>query len=257
MFDVQIPPHIRVALRSLTMVEEMLCSPILPIMSVFRLPNGTNLHRGHVANFPQDTLQLIRELPRLPQNLPFAVVRREGENNNSHECRVNRERVASVLDFLMEHHPGFRQQGIVINEENLRQLPQNGIPPDLREIVDSAVDQEENEGDNIEADLDEGPVPTAGTVHFREAEESDEEVKPVIIILFRNNVNTHHIYHTTHVSSEQRQQRRRFSSSRRYRRRRHTQLLRGKCRKRPRHPGGGKSARSYHQLAGGGRSSYK
>ena len=38
-------------LQGLTQVEEMLISAVMPIMSVYRLPQG---YSGHVVNLPQD-----------------------------------------------------------------------------------------------------------------------------------------------------------------------------------------------------------
>ncbi len=45
------PMNVKKAFEELTMVEEMLISPILPIMSVYRLPGGQMMSRGFVANF--------------------------------------------------------------------------------------------------------------------------------------------------------------------------------------------------------------
>src|SRR5687767_7651670 len=39
------------ALHQLTMVEEVLLSPVLPIMSVFQLPSGHHVQQGFIANF--------------------------------------------------------------------------------------------------------------------------------------------------------------------------------------------------------------
>ena len=47
----KLPKQIQEAFEKLTMVEEMFVSPILAIMSVYRLPNGVLKHRGFVANF--------------------------------------------------------------------------------------------------------------------------------------------------------------------------------------------------------------
>ncbi len=52
-FD-EIPERIKKILEELTMIEEMLISPILAIMSVYRLQGGALINRGFVANFTQD-----------------------------------------------------------------------------------------------------------------------------------------------------------------------------------------------------------
>ena len=48
-----IPARMKVLLRKLTMVEEMLLSPVLLVMSVFKLKTGQNIHRDYVVDFRQ------------------------------------------------------------------------------------------------------------------------------------------------------------------------------------------------------------
>ncbi|MFN9906341.1 MAG: DUF6570 domain-containing protein, partial [bacterium] len=50
----ELNPIVKKAFEDLTMVEEMLISPLLAIMSIFRLPGGQLVNRGFVANFSQD-----------------------------------------------------------------------------------------------------------------------------------------------------------------------------------------------------------
>ena len=61
-FD-DVPYNIKILLESLTMIEEILISPLLAVMSVFRLPNGALINRGFVANFSQDISELTNILP--------------------------------------------------------------------------------------------------------------------------------------------------------------------------------------------------
>ena len=60
-FDQQFP-GIKIDLEDLTMIEEMLISPILAVMSIFRLASGQNVSRGYVANFTQDLNEICNEL---------------------------------------------------------------------------------------------------------------------------------------------------------------------------------------------------
>ena len=48
------PGSVPLALQGLTQVEEMLISPVMPIMSVYQLPLGQYGYSGHVINLPQD-----------------------------------------------------------------------------------------------------------------------------------------------------------------------------------------------------------
>ena len=46
------PAPVPPALQGLTQVEEMLISPVMTIMSVYRLPQGQFGYSGHVINLP-------------------------------------------------------------------------------------------------------------------------------------------------------------------------------------------------------------
>ena len=59
-----LPTNIQDNFERLTMVEEMLISPILAVMSVYRLPNGTLKHRGFVANFTQNVNEITQVIPK-------------------------------------------------------------------------------------------------------------------------------------------------------------------------------------------------
>ena len=50
----ELPISIKKDFENLTMIEEMLVSPLLSIMSVYRLPGGALITRGFCANFVQD-----------------------------------------------------------------------------------------------------------------------------------------------------------------------------------------------------------
>ena len=59
-----IPTDIKEHLEKLTMIEEMLISPLLAVMSIFRLPGGALIQRGFCANFSQDLTELTNTLHR-------------------------------------------------------------------------------------------------------------------------------------------------------------------------------------------------
>ena len=42
---------------------------VMPIMSVYRLPQGQYGYSGHVVNLPQDVASFVQSLPRLPSEL--------------------------------------------------------------------------------------------------------------------------------------------------------------------------------------------
>ena len=122
-----IPMNIRLLLDELTMVEEMLLSPILPIMTVVRLATGEVKSKGHVANFRQDTLGFIKEIPRLPSTIPIIIIKRASVDNSVYHCKVNRNRVEEIGKWLIANHPGFKDNGITWTAENAIFLPDDGF----------------------------------------------------------------------------------------------------------------------------------
>ena len=66
----------------------MLVSAVMPIMSVYRLPQGQYGYSGHVVNLPQDVASFAQSLPRLPSDLDITVVRKEGTNQTHRDFRV-------------------------------------------------------------------------------------------------------------------------------------------------------------------------
>ena len=144
-----IPLDIRIHLRKLTMIEEMLLSPVLPVMSVFKLRTGQNIHRVYVANYRQESASLIDEVPRLANRIPVVIVKRCGQDNTSAECKVNRLRVQAVGQFLAQNHPVFVRRNITFIQENCSTLPENDVPNCLSKVIeDDDYVQEDDLGPN-------------------------------------------------------------------------------------------------------------
>ena len=76
------------AFEDLTMIEEMLVSPLLAILSIFRLPGGQLVSRGFVANFSQEIQPIVDILPRLPKNLPLLVLKKINQLNQDKIYRL-------------------------------------------------------------------------------------------------------------------------------------------------------------------------
>lgn len=148
-----IPFEIKQNLENLTMIEEMLISPILAVMSVYRLPGGALINRGFVANFSQDVNEIIKELPRLPKDLPILVLKKKDQQNNVKRFMVNRKRVELLLTYLCENNPQYIAHGVKMNQSLLNSLPENGIPTELNEIDDVNMP----DADNIISGIDNGP----------------------------------------------------------------------------------------------------
>ncbi|EFX63780.1 hypothetical protein DAPPUDRAFT_267695 [Daphnia pulex] len=114
-------------IRELTPIEEMLLSPVISIMSVFRLPTGGHVSRGYVANFKQDVAGFIREIPLTAAQLPCLVIRRRGVDNTCAEFKVCRKRVEAVGRFLIQNHPGFASHRITFSQTSCDLLPEDGL----------------------------------------------------------------------------------------------------------------------------------
>ncbi|RMZ94620.1 ATP-dependent DNA helicase PIF1, partial [Brachionus plicatilis] len=128
-----LPENIKKYFYELTMIEEMLISPVIPIMSVYRL-NG-----GQFVNITS----IVTSLPRLIKDIPILIVKKNGTQNNSKEFKVNRNRVCTVLKFLIENNPSWKSHCISIDSHHLNLLPEDTIPNDFNEINDDKLNPEE------------------------------------------------------------------------------------------------------------------
>ena len=103
----------------------MLISAVMPIMSVYRLPQGKYGYSGHVVNLPQDVASFAQSLPRLPSDLDVIVVRKEGANQTHRDFRVRRRVVHRALQWLVSHNRYYCSVGVTIDTTALAQLPQD------------------------------------------------------------------------------------------------------------------------------------
>ncbi len=134
----KLPIDIQIHLDKITMVEEMLISPILAVMSIFRLPGGALISKGYVGNFSQNISSLCTKLPRKTKDLPLLIIKKTGQNNDSiKEFKVNRNRIETLIKFFFQFNPLWKKLGIKINDDNLKNIPINGVPSDLNEMHDS------------------------------------------------------------------------------------------------------------------------
>ena len=58
----------------------MLVSAVLPIMTLYHLPQGQYGYSGHVINLPQDVSSFANSLTQNPNILDVMIVRKEGSN---------------------------------------------------------------------------------------------------------------------------------------------------------------------------------
>jgi hypothetical protein len=100
----------------------MLISAVLPIMALYRLPQGQYGYSGHVINLPQDISSFASTLPRQPQDLDVIVVRKEGANQSHRDFRVRKSVVVAALEWLVANNIYYTN--ISIHPQVIAQLPE-------------------------------------------------------------------------------------------------------------------------------------
>ena len=104
----------------------MLISAVMPIMSVYRLPQGQYGYSGHVINLPQDVASFAQSLPRLPSELDVIVVRKEGANQTHHDFRVRRGVAFRSEKYLSEPKEG----ASVEKMDDIGEVAEDDLPED-------------------------------------------------------------------------------------------------------------------------------
>ncbi|KAM4055112.1 Beta-ketoacyl synthase [Hirsutella rhossiliensis] len=153
-------------LPELTPTEESLIARVHAHVNIMLVRGQQYKYRGHVVHFLREVGLVYNQLPLLPQELNTVLLR--PANTSSHanlsrqftrQFRVRRQAVVIWLNYLRRHHPGYRC--IVIDEERLSQLPENGnildaIPQSQVEAADVGPEEDHEAEPDLE---DEAAVP--------------------------------------------------------------------------------------------------
>ena len=125
-FPAGYPSH----LPKLNSIEEAMISRVQVIMKCYRLKDGTVGYKGHVMNFENDTSKIFNQLPLAFKDLPIVILRkRNGKNPNDYrDFQVRRKHVLEWLQFLIHHHPAYKD--VKIDREQLNSLPEDGCVAD-------------------------------------------------------------------------------------------------------------------------------
>ena len=99
----------------------MLISPVIPMISIYRLPHGQYGYKGHVINLPQDVAGFVNTLPRHPSELDIILVKHPEISQPHQHFRVRRSVVLRTLQFLIANNIYFND--ITLNQDNLLILP--------------------------------------------------------------------------------------------------------------------------------------
>ena len=120
MHPCEVPPE----LQDLTQTEQMLISPIMPMMTIYRLPHGQLGYSGHVISLPHDVSSFVKSLPRQPSEMNILIVRKHYSDGRHKDFRVRKQKILAALQWLIANNPYFKD--ITINESVLNQLPVDG-----------------------------------------------------------------------------------------------------------------------------------
>ena len=133
-----IPTAVPCELQGLTQVEEMLIARALPIMRAYIKPGGQRGYSGHCINLPQHVEELATSLPRYPKDLSVIIVKMKGKDNSYKDLTVRRQNVADALHWLLNNNQHYRD--VVVNQNSLNYLPENGVPQDLLTVETESDD---------------------------------------------------------------------------------------------------------------------
>ena len=120
----------------------MLILAVMPMMSIYQLPQGQYGYSGHVIDLPQDVHSFSRSLPRLPSELDVIIVRKEG-TNQSHRDFQSEEVLSTELCSGLLRTTSTTVLSMCTDDKVLSQLPEHGTLSQLRVI---AVDSPATDG---------------------------------------------------------------------------------------------------------------
>ena len=146
----------------------MLISAVLPIMTLYHLPQGQYGYSGHVINLPQDVASFASSLPRHPTNLDVVVVRKEHSAQSHRDFHVKRSVVLAALQWLVSNNIYYNN--ISIDTSVLAHLPEDG---NLSGLCTFTLNNSE-EQDPLQEDINQDNVHTSRSfvpaVHRRSTE---------------------------------------------------------------------------------------
>jgi hypothetical protein len=148
-------PQIQKDLEDLTQIEEMLISPVAPMMSIYRLSGGQLVNNGYSATFSQDLKPILKDLPRLPNEVEIIVIQKKNKQNINKQFLCSKNRVERVVRFLSENNPFWIKNGIKLNYQNLNFLPEYGIPQDLPILYEDDVEEQNSNNNDLGPEINE------------------------------------------------------------------------------------------------------
>lgn len=108
------------------------------------LRHGGIASKGHCIAFPQAVQEPATILPRLPAEVDFICVRRQGKDDTHKDFRVRRHQVEEALCRLKDNNPAYSD--LVIDSARIWNLPEDGELPNLRTVEFSETEHMDDQG---------------------------------------------------------------------------------------------------------------
>ena len=132
-----IPSH----LPPLTIAGELLIARAHVTMNFWRYKGQQYQYTGNVISFIQNVPKIVSKLPALPSTLQILRLKPASSDHDSslrrefqRHCRVKRADIQQWLEYLIDHHPAYRD--LTIDSSNLNQLPEDDTIYDQLQTVD-------------------------------------------------------------------------------------------------------------------------
>ena len=132
------------AITELNELEEMLVSKVTTLVSVVTLTSTGYLgYQGHSCSFFQNTVEWFNSLPKRPSSCPIILISRKGvpETVRRQAYTVRRDRIEAALKMLILKHKQYQGDSVVINQEVLNSLPEDGVPDGLNIVEQEILDK--------------------------------------------------------------------------------------------------------------------
>ncbi|KAL8603445.1 hypothetical protein ACOMHN_053112 [Nucella lapillus] len=118
-------------LSDLTQVEKSAISIICPSIAIHKKGTGS-ASKGHTIAFFQDVETFASILPRVPDELPYIVLKDPSEKIEDRSFRVRKQKLLDALLYLKSHNEDYRH--IVISRENADLYPEDDIIQSLPQL---------------------------------------------------------------------------------------------------------------------------
>ena len=177
------PGSVPEELSQLTFVEEQVIARSHPLITVFKVKGHQYAYKGNVISFSQDVKELATQLPHKIKDLDSVVcVQFKNNAEKFHDFHIRSGRVKRALVWLKANNPYYKD--IIISEENLKSLPDDGNVFDQIQSItlatDDSTDTEESINGNEKestSEKDNGPEVMQSGVPNMASPLQDDQIK--------------------------------------------------------------------------------